>query len=122
MTTEEKNKKIALFMGGKYDKEHEVASFRYNDDYVIFPSGQYFLSDLRYHKSWDWLIPVVEKIRNSGNVIAFEISFSLAVVSKICYGSSADEYQCKAFESNDSLESVYQMCFAFVKWYQENNN
>jgi len=57
---EEGNKLIAEFEGMVYT----------NDDPKAYPQGYMFskelgaitVSDLQYHESWDWLMPVVEKI------------------------------------------------------------
>ena len=47
MNTEEGNKIISEFMGAerKYESTEQI-----------------FIEQLQYHKSWDWLMPVVEKI------------------------------------------------------------
>jgi len=41
----------------------------YGDDTT--PNGQYEsafkISDLKYHSSWDWLMPVIEKIESMTN-------------------------------------------------------
>lgn len=59
MTTEENNKLIAEFMG--LTEPFELPQFG-----TIRPNGDFkteFLAhQLRYHNSWDWLMPVVEKI------------------------------------------------------------
>ena len=52
------NKLIAEFMGVKFDK----GTF-YNMGYDVFSNGNLYRShELKYHSSWDWLMPVVEKI------------------------------------------------------------
>src|SRR5437773_1868401 len=54
----EGNKLIAEFLGAKYDGRK----------YWTFPDGSMkihspdYSSQLKYHSSWDWLMPVVEKI------------------------------------------------------------
>ena len=56
----ENNKIIAEFMGVKFDKD----TF-YDMDYDIFSNGNLYRIHelkLKYHNSWDWLMPVVEKI------------------------------------------------------------
>jgi len=53
MTTTETNKLIAEFMETKDDK-----------DRYFHESSEYFFEacELEYHTSWDWLMPVVDKI------------------------------------------------------------
>ena len=56
MNTEEKNKLIAEFMG------LEIV----NADIILYELNgiAYPINKLHYHKSWDWLMPVVEKIES----------------------------------------------------------
>jgi hypothetical protein len=56
-TTEQKNEAIALFMGGSSIKEHD--GYRY----VYYKTScARAVSELKYHVSWDWLMPVIERI------------------------------------------------------------
>ena len=53
-TIEEGNKLIAEFVGAKLTK----GNFYLLDGEILAHEA-----DLKYHTSWDWLMPVVEKIR-----------------------------------------------------------
>lgn len=59
MTIEQKNNAIAAFMGGPaYLKEKHFSHLTDLDfDRLIK------LEDLKFHQSWDWLIPVWSKVR-----------------------------------------------------------
>jgi hypothetical protein len=61
MTTEiiEGNKLIAEFMGERVIKEP------YFDNKLPVISGEDGYKQTKYHTSWDWLMPVIEKIKNS---------------------------------------------------------
>ena len=65
-TIEEKNGMIANFMGVKFkdDNEYinELKEMRSNG--IFFEQG-YMASELKYHTSWDWLMPVVDAIYNT---------------------------------------------------------
>ena len=50
---EESNKLIAEFMGSKHPK--------YEDMYRL-PHADVYVGELQYDFSWDWLMPVVQKI------------------------------------------------------------
>jgi hypothetical protein len=52
----ENNKLIAEFMGKKWHKEF------FKDVCIISPSNISY----KFHTSWDWLMPVVEKIESLG--------------------------------------------------------
>ena len=57
MTTEESNKLVAEFMGCIYNND-----FYYDNDPNMYPEG---IEGSKYHSSWDWLMPVVEKIEDT---------------------------------------------------------
>ena len=60
-------------------------------------------SYLNYHTSWDWLMPVVEKINNTGR---FEVN--------IGYG------HCYISDGEDKLTLSLQGKSTFIKWYNKN--
>jgi len=68
MRTQENNKMIAEFMGARPitfpDKTKGHTFWKDGGRYGAFPDGSsnYFDYDKGYHTSWDWLMPVVEKI------------------------------------------------------------
>ena len=57
MDTVKSNKNIAIYMGGKTSNK----------------------SILRYHKSWDWLIPVIDKIK-SDDMYSKYIDYSSSMI------------------------------------------
>ena len=54
---EENNKLIAEFMGCTHPFNEVTDATLYNVSH-----GTFELSDLRYDSSWDWLMPVIDKI------------------------------------------------------------
>lgn len=61
---QEKNEMIAEFMGGKTTTIMHT---------VKIDHGIYHVSKLRYHTSWDWLMPVVEKIERLEAIFVFPL-------------------------------------------------
>jgi len=74
------NKLIAEFMGGKLSAHSPNlinipqtigdAKIHCVKGSALLPNGTYrlcYLHELKYHSSWDWLMPVVEKCFQSGN-------------------------------------------------------
>lgn len=94
MKTEEGNKLIAEFMGIPIGKR----TGEYLDDRLEFPSGA---DKLKYHSSWDWLMPVVKRIR---------------------LGLGGDSYWFDHFnEALDSvdIEKIWMATVGFIKWNNE---
>ena len=69
-----KNKQIALFMGGKTS---DMATFVDGYQNIWLPVYGFCVwhtiengkgKILEYHKSWDWLIPVIDKINTKLNI------------------------------------------------------
>lgn len=117
-TTLEGNKLIAEFVGGKYcirDKRSEQWGFR------NLPNIPHWVSEqaLDYHSSWDWLMPVVEKIHATPAVI-FEYTISLIPFCRIMYCPKNQEHHYfKSQEINGitGIEAVYDCVCAFIQWY-----
>ncbi len=70
------------------------------------------VKDMRYHDSWDWIMTVVEKIRQDNRCIAFEICFCLSTQVKIWFANKWHFY-----ESNDSKEVVIWACIEYINWF-----
>ena len=107
-TTEEKNRMIAEFMG------YEMI----NDLQFSTPSGGgIFISDLKYHTSWDWLMPVVRKLKK----INSESKHGL-------FEKPTDNLNCQMMyeEVEDCLcdlnvENAYNAVCAMIYWLTKNN-
>ena len=116
----ENNKLIAEFLvnneGGLVKLEENIFStideFEIPDDYLT-------IKDLKYHKDWNWLMKVVEKIENlskEGETYMFSITkFSARVTYK---GSRIVDLPI----DNTKIEAVYDACVEFIKWYNENKS
>jgi hypothetical protein len=91
MNTQENNKLIAEFMG------YEII-YRPNSNGFIEISDTELcdVDDLEYHKSWDWLMPVVERIEQVFQGVAYaEVHLSLY----------------------STIDEVYQAVVEFIKEY-----
>ena len=69
MNTQENNKLIAEFMGGytPYEKFGNNKEYYYRGKYVN-------LDDMEFNSSWDWLMPVVEKMNTTELWDEYDIS------------------------------------------------
>ena len=95
---EENNRLIVEFMGQK-DEPFELPQFGYiktNGDFKT----EFMVSQLKYHSSWDWLMPVVQEIISLKNVYA--------------------EERQKVFEAiKPNKEITYKSVVEFIKWYNQ---
>lgn len=60
---------------------------------------------LKYHKSWDWLMPVVEKI----NALEMPDNFDFDILI------SLHEWICQVF-----IKNAYADVVTIIKWYNQN--
>lgn len=122
MTLEESNKLIADFMGLSTVEKHGELLWADWDG----------LHSTKYHTSWDWLMPVIEKIESIPiveNVRIAESFVNIQVVNKD--GISHTTFQIfytnngRYFKQEDDLETkiqaVYQAVTQFIQWYNLND-
>ena len=111
----EQNKLIAVFMGGLYTLSFELKKgemwvpihgiCRY--DTIESGRGQ----TLQYHRSWDWIMPVVEKIEN------FNHSATLFIIEdERCHIDTQNGFEIDSV-GHTKIEAVYNACIEFIKWY-----
>lgn len=129
MTTKE-NKLIAKFMGWEcrtrknYEDNIKVlykpngSIFRYSG-YGYLRNKTPWDAPFQFHKSWDWLMPVVEKIENADCVshIGWTIDLGLFVIEV------ETNEEIRTLESNKNHETniqcVYNAVVKFIKWYNK---
>lgn len=123
----EANSLLAKFMGAEWRMDD------YGDFGFFYPEGQfpsdrklpgYALDALKYHSSWDWLMPVVEKI----NRLELKgLSGNFKVTCEICPGHTSFGRTnwsigegctlVNACEGKSMIENTYLACLYFIKWY-----
>ena len=118
------NKLIAEFMGYENVGTLNNPLYDYYDNY--FQDGSYEIKDLQYHKSWDWLMPVVDKIekihgvyRRGGLTNGGQIHKATDTKYLMEYGrynrSIAHSY------GRDRLSAEYNAVVEFIKFFNQNN-
>ena len=123
------NRLIAEFMGWvckprkSYNDNRKVLYtdkgkiFKYNKSAYLFNKDPW-TAPLKFHSSWDWLMPVVEKIES------LEINKLYTVVDIAIYQCSIYHKKLKEvkfFNFKDSkIEAVYQTVVEFIEWYNKN--
>ena len=105
----ENNKIIAEFLGKEY-KDNSIV-IDYTQFSGVNPSGKVW-QETKYHKDWNWLMEVVEKIESLGYSYSTYLSGNVRVVnfrSIIDYNLIGGTLQ----------ETNYNACVEFIKWYNE---
>lgn len=82
--------------------------------------------ELKYHSSWDWLMPVVEKIESlklNGHRYYVEIRHESCEISvAINKGANTNKIYSSLWQNHSSkIDAVYNAVVQFIKWYNENN-
>jgi hypothetical protein len=101
---EKNNKLIAEFMGLiKYSEQHDgmycVETMELDDFPILFKDGS-------YDSSWDWLMPVVQKIGDEYLNTPFDETYS---------------HLTEQYENIWTLEDTYNAVVEFIKDYNQNN-
>ena len=101
------NKLIAEFMG--FTSEKNIGWY---DNNMMMPQSVYdsqdgnCFDDLLFDKSWDWLMPVIEKIGDH------TLSYTIEMLA---------EYYYKDGDNQDGLDGIEEFYQAVVFWIKENN-
>jgi len=102
MTTEyifKNNKLIAEFMGGKYNVDLQFTIAQEEIWLPIYGICNFRRKGLKYHSSWDWLIPVIENIDHLQHEPVMSIENAL---------------------STRSIDNTYKAVIEFIKEYNNN--
>ncbi len=112
---EDTNRLIAEFMGmqdtdlGWYDSEDVMS------EYACQMVGGNTFEVLQYDRSWDWLMPVVEKIEDVGSAEVV-MNNEECTISAVIVGN---EYHHESI-GKSRIDAVYQSVVEFIKWYNKN--
>lgn len=108
MNIEETNKLIAGFMGYKKCTRCENCG-------LVTADGKDFKFEksLRYHSSWDFLMPVVEKIE--------ELGYQVDIDGKRCEIITDPEKACYLYDAPTKIEAVYTTIISFINYYNAKN-
>lgn len=118
----EGNKLIALFMQETINQSGKHINL--NEDHPMFKKygsicGMYQHSEC-YHSSWDWLMPVVEKIEALG----FWVNIKKNHVS-ICWdnkGTTDSKMVHSEWGDQSKIQRVFTCVVSFIRWYKYNEN
>ena len=121
MNTE--NKLIAEFMGYKLARCNsgfawDIGESIPSKDHLFPIQGVLHTGrELKFHSSWDWLMPVVEKIRFN----EFVENFNINITCDVFIEGEFPEIEIYCDNKVSTLEATYKAVVEFIKWYNENN-
>lgn len=104
----EGNKVLAEFMGGKVVNRifHcEESTKTHNERFL----DRYNISHARYNSSWDWLMPVINKIFSMDEYVDYKNQTSSILG------------QGGIYINPKYIENTWEQVVEFVEWYNENN-
>lgn len=123
MSTEEKNVLIAEFMGATIDEDGNVNFIEPADGIGLVGIGKHAM---RYDNSWDWLMPVVEKIQSIDitpppNYTGYKIEIVVQGYVKIT-GFPMPPISTNVSIEGSLINAVYKAVVQFIQWYNQNKN
>lgn len=131
----ENNKLIAEFMGSICEMVDHTEG---NEDYCkskgidkwLIPTwskpegfkdewgwSKYRMGYWEYHSSWDWIMPVVEKIESIGYI--FELKLKWA---KISDAKTKETIVLRWEQDKTRLDAAFYAVIEFILWYNENKH
>lgn len=120
----EGNKLFAEFLNDEKFGLIGKTDFHDGNNYVDtfnLPSGTpYKFNELKFHKDWNWLMQVVEKIESIKDKKT-DIKFDVVINVKVCCVGGVFEYIYQA-TAETKIEATWIACLEFVKWYNKQNN
>jgi hypothetical protein len=106
MNTQENNKLIAEFM-------QSIEDGLYLDG-LYFYEGRYYDTNMEFHKSWDWLMPVVNKIRS------VDCEFDIEQIGVCDWGDENNPTYISHYEFD--LDLTYNAVVEFIKQHNESTD
>ncbi len=112
------NKLIAEFMGCQKWPDRDAYVTKFGNINEAFNT----VEQLRFHKEWDWLMPVVAKIQKLGYVCVIYANYC-NIIEKDLFTKKYDGEGFDIDHYSDSIETVigavYKCVVEFIKYYNE---
>ncbi len=117
MEIKEGNKLIAEFMG--YHRRPDLDDEILGEAYYIDSKLNFYTSKCKYHSSWDWLMPVIEKIEQTKYTdysFNYNITGDGICISKFDDGSGVIHSVSNKW-GESKLDASWKCVVEFIKWY-----
>jgi len=125
LNMEKNNKLIAKFMGWERDDfslDGYIIPKNWNSHHDLCQDFDSLSpKDMMFHNSWDWLMPVVEKIQHLDNEFEVNVNFKIELTGAVeLYINHKRVFGMTAFEVGTLIDAVYEAIIEFIKWYNKN--
>jgi hypothetical protein len=119
MNTQENNKLIAEFMGWDILSPTTIPPNLHLSNLEV-DNGE--IPNFKFHSSWDWLMPVVEKINNS--FVEYEHN-DKGIVNGLVKGKDGEWVDDKIKRVHNAvlqfnIKEIYNAVVEFIKWHNLN--
>lgn len=97
----ESNKLIAEFMDVptlQFGSGYKYSYPKFGDNTLAYPLNLFYMEEIEYHISWDWLMPVVEKIAETGIRLGILEGLQQSLITA-------------------NIEATYKAVVEFIEWY-----
>lgn len=113
----EGNRLIAVFHGWKHIPTPKGKGKGYWD-FPEWKRASWSEESLEYHRSWDWLMPVVDKVES----LTVEdgrgpVNFIVSMDSTYCVISQGGEGVVADYQGDNRMECTYHAILRFIRWY-----
>jgi hypothetical protein len=105
------NKLIAVFLGGKIVRENGLIFIN------GITGGQQTPMGLKYHSSWDWIMPVIDKIESVDN-FAYKVILHYGIGFISDSSKHGEPVICRK-TGGTRLETTYKLAVDFIIWYNK---
>ena len=120
----ENNKLIAEFMDWAFDEDSE----RYTTPHTVqvyfddIPSNDQWdcmlkPEEMEFHLSWDWIMPVAEKIGELYHRIRIEYDEGCQLCTIFAYNKNGELVEEIYADGHSWIESTYNTIVKFIEWY-----
>lgn len=108
------NKLIAEFLCFKYRNQAKYwGRYPLDDNSFLSLKGEVEMHSLKFHSSWDWLMPVVEKIESLNFTTSiYHLPKTLNTVKILSGGADV-----VGVNGETKIEAIYKTVVEFIKWY-----
>lgn len=114
----EGNKLIAEYMESTFKSEYKIVNFSVRPT-INIQANSFCEDELEYHKSWDWLMPVIEKIGNHTFDDVNEGEEPETAFLRTFHGNMTRINRFPLHQAETQIESTWKAVVEFIEFLNE---